>query len=39
MMRLTPTQPINDVNVSADYDDEKNDYEVTPDTPTNSGNN
>ena len=38
-MRLPPTQPTNDVNVNANYDDDKNDYEVTPDTPTNFVNN
>ena len=36
-MRL-PDLPKNDVNINANYDDEKNDYDITSDTPTNGGN-
>ena len=31
--------PTNDVNINDNDDDEKKYYEVTPDTPTNGGNN
>ena len=31
--------PTNSVNINNNYDDEKNYYEVTPDTPINGGNN
>ena len=31
--------PTNNLNINYNYDDEKNDYEVTPDIPTNGGNN
>ena len=39
IMRFTPTQMYIDENTNANYDDKKDDYEVTPDTPTNGGNN
>ena len=39
MMRFTPDPPTDDENINANSDDEKNDYEVTPDTPTNGGTN
>ena len=38
-MRLPPDPHTNDVDINVNYDDEKNDYEVTPDTPTDGGNN
>ena len=34
-----PNPPTVDVNINDNSDDEKNDYGVTPDTPTNGGNN
>ena len=34
-----PDSPTNDVTINYNYDDEKNDYEVTPDTSTNGRNN
>ena len=34
-----PEPPTIYVNINDNYDDEKNYYEVTPDTPTNVGNN
>ena len=39
IMRFTPTQMYIDEYTNANYDDKKDDYEVTPDTPTNGGNN
>ena len=39
MIRLPPDPPTNDININDSSDDEKNDYEVTPDTSTNGGNN
>ena len=36
---VAPDPPIDDENINANSDDEKNDYEVTPDKPTNGGNN
>ena len=34
-----PDPPTIDVNINANSDDKKNDYEITPNTPTNGGNN
>ena len=34
-----PYPPTNDVNINDNSDDEKTYYEVTPNTPTNGGNN
>ena len=36
---MAPNPPTNYVNINDNSDDEKNDYDVTPDTPTNDGNN
>ena len=38
MREDAPDPPKNDVNINDNYDDEKNDYEVNPVTPTNGGN-
>ena len=39
MREDAPDPPTNDVNINDYSDDEKNDYEVNHDTPTNGGNN
>ena len=39
MMRFPHNLPKNEVNLNANSDDEKYDYEITPDTPKNGGNN
>ena len=36
---VAPDPPTNDVNITANSDDEKNDYEVTPDTTIDGENN
>ena len=37
--KVAPNPPINDININYNSYDEKNDYGVTPYTPTNGGNN
>ena len=35
--KVAPNPPKTNLNINANFDDKKNDYEVTPDTPTNGG--